>query len=179
MYSRRDSDGFPWNAGGDGELTSFSRSTGGLSPVQADIDNSLLSRENSHQFNCSAVPASSMTKPQQENRQRFTDSNQLDYTKQAKISMKNEENDNLGVKHYQMGNISNVTQNSYRAAETYEQHQNSYLRDNSYDSYNPEGSKSLKHGHLGQFKFTGDVSNNSIILNKVNNSFRFSLRHLW
>ncbi|PON83484.1 hypothetical protein TorRG33x02_207560 [Trema orientale] len=138
MYNRRDSDGFPWKAGGDGELTSLSRLTGGLLQVQANIDNSLLSKENSHLLNRSIVPASHMTKPHQETSQHVSDSNLLDYTKQ----------------------------NSYVAVETYGQQQNCYPRGNSYDNYNPEGLKRHKQGHLGQFKFMGDVSNNSIGLDK-------------
>ncbi|KAM6549415.1 hypothetical protein CsatB_021091 [Cannabis sativa] len=156
MYNKSDSDGFPWKAGTDSELTSVFRSTGGFTQLQSD--NALLSKESSHLFNSSAVSASRIAKPQQETSQQVADGNQIDYMKQVKISMNNEENENIGVKHYQMGNISNVMQNSYSAAETFRQQQNCYPRDNSYDSYSPEGLKIQKQVHTGQFKFMGDVS---------------------
>ncbi|XP_062106519.1 uncharacterized protein LOC133817898 isoform X2 [Humulus lupulus] len=166
MYNKRDSNGFPWKTSLDSELTSFFRSTGGFTQVQSDMDSTLLSKESSHLFNCSAVSASRIIKPQQETSQQVADGNQLDYMKQVKISMNNEENENIGVKHYQMGNISNVMQNSYSAVETFRQQQNCYPRDNSYDSYNPEGLKIHKQGHTGQFKFMGDVSSNSVSSDK-------------
>ncbi|XP_024016918.1 uncharacterized protein LOC21403884 isoform X1 [Morus notabilis] len=151
MYKKNDSDGFPWKTGGD----SFSRSTGGLAQVESDTDSNLLGRENAQLFNFAALPASRISKAHQETSQQVADSNQLDYVTQVKISMNNEENDNTGVKTYQMSNITNVMQDSYRGAEAYGQQQNCSPRDNFH-----------KQGHLGQFKFMGDVSNNAFSLDK-------------
>lgn len=127
--------------------------------VGSDTDSNLLSRENAQLFTFSTVPASRISKAHQETSQQVADSNQLDYMRQLKVSTNNEENDNTGVKAFQMSNITNVMQNSYRAAEAYGQRQNCSPRDNSH-----------KQGHLGQFKFKGDASNNAFSVDKVNSS---------
>lgn len=166
---RKDSGGFPWKSDGDCGPTSLSRSTGGLEQVQSNAENSLLCRESSQMLNFVAAPNAHMPKAHQEMSQQVSGSNQLDYTERVKISMNNnEENDNLTIKQLQVSTL--VMPDSYERA-AYEQQQNSYERDNTYDNYNSKGMSAQEQEQLGQFKFTGDVSNKAISLDKVNAIF--------
>ncbi|KAH7532720.1 hypothetical protein FEM48_Zijuj04G0052200 [Ziziphus jujuba var. spinosa] len=167
-YIRKDSGGFPWKSDVDRGPTSISRSTGGLGQVQSIAENSLLYREGSQTLNFGAAANAHMPKAHQEMSQQVSGGNQLDYMKQVKISMNNnEENENLTTKQLQMSNSTLVMPNSYERA-VYEQQHNSYERDNTYDNYNSNGMSAQEQEHLGQFKFTGDVSNNAISLDKGN-----------
>lgn len=169
MYTRKEPGGFPWKTDGDCGLTSFSRSSGGLEQVQSNTDNSMLCKESSQTLNFAAGPNSHTAKSHQETSCQVFDSNQLDYIRQLKMSMNNEENENVPMKQLQMSNSSFVMPNSYGSG-AYEQPQNCYQRDNSYENYNYKGISSQEQENLGQFKFTGDISSNSI-MDKVNYIF--------
>lgn len=170
MYTRKDYGGFPWKTDGDCGLTSFSRSTGGLAQVQSNTDNSLLHRDSTQTLNFAAVPNSHTPKDHQEMSQQVSDSNELDYMRQVKMSMNNEGDENMTMKQLQISNSSIVMPNSYGKAAN-EQPQDCYQRDNSYDKYYSKGINSQNQEHLGHFKFNDDVSNNANSLDKVKNIF--------
>ncbi|XP_068334836.1 uncharacterized protein [Pyrus communis] len=68
------------------------------------------------------------------------DNNKLDHGKHF-ISSNKEDNEGIGEKQHQMSNSSHVMQNSYgREGGTYEQQQNCYQRDNSYDRKSEDSS---------------------------------------
>ncbi|XP_068302599.1 uncharacterized protein [Pyrus communis] len=129
----RNSESHMWNREGDSRVTSFSRPTGQLEQVQLGSEDTLRNRENSNIFNFHSVQNSHMTNVHQETSHQVQYNNKLDYGKHF-ISNKKEDNEAIGEKQRQMSDSSRVMRNSYgREGGTYEQQQNCYQRDNSYD----------------------------------------------
>lgn len=133
MY-KRNSDGSLWKRDGDCRVNSFSRSTGQLEQVQPGSEDTMRNRENSHVFNFHSLQNSHITKVHQETSHQVQDNNKLDYMKRIIFSNK-VENEGIREKLHQLSNSSHVVGNSYgREGETYEQQQNCYQSDNTYDS---------------------------------------------
>ncbi|XP_068334835.1 uncharacterized protein [Pyrus communis] len=139
MYNRN-SENHMWIRDGDSRVTSFSRSTGQLEQVHFGSESILRNRENSNIFNFHSLQNSHMTNVHQETSHQVQDNNKLDHGKHF-ISSNKEDNEGIGEKQHQMSNSSHVMQNSYgREGGTYEQQQNCYQRDNSYDRKSEDSS---------------------------------------
>ncbi|ONI19041.1 hypothetical protein PRUPE_3G255600 [Prunus persica] len=172
MY-KRNSDGSLWKRDGDCRVNSFSRSTGQLEQVQSGSEDTLRNRENSHVFDFHSLQNSHITKVHQETSHQVQDNNKLDYMKRIIFSNK-EENEGIREKQHQPSNSSHVIGNSYgREGETYEQQQNCYQGDNTYDSKRADTSTTVcRSGDPSGMHVTARTSSQNMfhLLSKVDQS---------
>ncbi|EOY03650.1 Heat shock protein DDB_G0288861, putative isoform 2 [Theobroma cacao] len=140
----------PKGSANDGCL--LKTSTGGVEQVQSGTDNNLFNRKDSQIINNPSTG------------QQVIDNNRSDYMRHADVSATNESASTEQKQHQISNEPRGIASSCEGEGEIYVNHQKSYQRQASNESYNSKGLSGRDHG---QVKFFGDVSSGNANFNEV------------